>query len=917
MRNGLKRFIAGVAAAAISVSIFASISFAISAEETDLTTNILDYSSLNTVSLGETGYIDVDDDGFVVNLDGSKSSISFFGVDYSLSSNGLPTTDEQLSQMLGELSRHGVNLIRLQDCYSYFMLSANELDENKMVLFDRFLAALRDHGMYVELDMFTQASLGANGIAMLIDDTVIARAERFFKRFLDRVNTVNGQYYATDTVIAFIKYVSDSSIGWISSGDDVSAYSATLQPLFNKWLLEKYEDRASLYTAWKNADGSAVLGADEDPEKGTVAIGSFAVGGELTVPQDTTGYIRTADFYAFLCEYAQTKFDELVAYCRSLGYRSPVICSDTSIGPISTELSALGGVSAKNITYTSDMTVQTAMQQAVTGAVSGMPYIVSWDLSADLPAKTDLFTKLVSYSSMQGFDAFIVGDYSLNDTAGVYNVKNDTNIWPQSGLMATIFRYHFVKEAQNQVEVVYDRYGKMMEKGMFGSAGSPAALISKVGFSYMDTEYDGNGDIVIASGNSASGIYEEAKTAIIQSYENFTSPAFYDTKKESWYNRQGLLSAIDSFDIEGKEVYIGEGKAILPTGMIESVSEYTSVLRTLGVFDDTMGAVGDTIVSDTNQVTYNLQTDSMVVDGNRVSIFSGDLSGDLSTENISISGFSGRGTIVVYGLGEGVSSETASEFQIYAVDENGNPGLTGEVRIKRADSTISAYKVGADGIVTSDALESNSDDAADLLTIRLDGSNAYYMARIADVDLDASLEGYDIEAPFPDRSMIMVIIFVPGIIILVIAYLILLYMDNRKVKHEAALRKATLEKKMKQRSVHVQTFQRAVEKEDTTNTVLLNSGKRAKYEVYDPQEEENVDPKWRFNVEWTPAPEQRVIRITKEQEEQVLAHNKQLEKETAEKENAEKATASAESADSNSKLNSKNDSEKQDKKKKK
>ena len=44
MRNGLKRFIAGAAAAAISVSIFASISLAISAEETDLTTNILDYS---------------------------------------------------------------------------------------------------------------------------------------------------------------------------------------------------------------------------------------------------------------------------------------------------------------------------------------------------------------------------------------------------------------------------------------------------------------------------------------------------------------------------------------------------------------------------------------------------------------------------------------------------------------------------------------------------------------------------------------------------------------------------------------------------------------------------------------------------------------------------------------------------------
>ena len=49
------------------------------------------------------------------------------------------------------------------------MLSANELDENKMVLFDRFLAALRDHGKMCIRDSIITVKEGADIRRTLFD----------------------------------------------------------------------------------------------------------------------------------------------------------------------------------------------------------------------------------------------------------------------------------------------------------------------------------------------------------------------------------------------------------------------------------------------------------------------------------------------------------------------------------------------------------------------------------------------------------------------------------------------------------------------------------------------------------------------------------------------------------------------------
>lgn len=881
MRIRLKRFAAGAAALAVSASMLLSFSYAFSAQTDSsdvLVENIYDYSSLNTVTLGEAGYIDVEDDSFVVNLDGAKTDIRFFGVDVSLTREGLPADDQHISDMLAQLAYQGCNLIRFKDCYAYFMLSANTLDENKMILLDKLLAEARNRGMYVAFDMFTLSSLNADGISMLVDNDVIGRAERFFRRFFDRVNTINGQYYATDTVIAFIKYVSDAAVGWQPAGTDSAAkYGAQLQPAFNAWLLEKYTSKSELDRAWRNPDGTPVLADNEDPKKGTVAIGAFATGGELTAPADATGYARTADFYAFLGAYAQQQFDSMVTYCRDFGYRSPILCTDmTANTPLNLMFSGQGAATSKSLAYIDGLSISDAMQQVAAGEISQKPYVLSFDTSAAGASKIDFYTKLMLYTSMQGVDALMLSNYSYNASTS-YNVRDDAQIWSRTGLMATIFRYRLAKEALNQAEIVYTHNDNAMENGNYGKASGLFPLITAVGNAYVASEYTGEADVAVSSGNSSSGTYTKAERAIIQSYESYTSAGYNDSKKESWYNSQGLKSAIEPGEIGGKEVYIGENKAILPTGTLENTDELTQALAQLGMIDDTIGYKDGVYVSDTEQLKYTADTDTLVADCNRISVFCGELSGTMETENITISGFSGRGTVIVYALGSGVTSANAMGYRISAVDASGAP-ISGSVTINREDTTISAYNVGADGLA-SDSLEVAGE--ANVMTVKVNGTSTDSLISLKDVDVDAALEGYDIYAAYPDRSLIALFVVIPGVSILIVAYILILWAERRKVLHEAALRKATLEKKMKQRSFTVQTFKRAEEKSEEEllggKVIRMDSGKLYPYEVYDTVEEENVDPKWRFKFDLTPSPDRRVVRITAEQEQQVLAQNEKME----------------------------------------
>ena len=86
--------------------------------------NLFDYTNLITKTYGDRGHIDVDSGNFVVNLDGVKSDIRFFGVRYDIAKEGIPTGD-RLNNMVSELAAHGYNLIVIDDVYSVLKNSSN------------------------------------------------------------------------------------------------------------------------------------------------------------------------------------------------------------------------------------------------------------------------------------------------------------------------------------------------------------------------------------------------------------------------------------------------------------------------------------------------------------------------------------------------------------------------------------------------------------------------------------------------------------------------------------------------------------------------------------------------------------------------------------------------------------------------
>ncbi|MBM4082954.1 MAG: hypothetical protein FJ278_24820, partial [Planctomycetes bacterium] len=85
-----------------------------------------------------------------------------------------------------------------------------------------------------------------------------------------------------------------------------------VQALWNRWLVERYGDRAKLVEAWKAMGAEPALSAAEDPVKGTVAIPETAHRG------------RIFDFRRF-CAAVQRQFAQrMTSHLRSLGVQCPI-----------------------------------------------------------------------------------------------------------------------------------------------------------------------------------------------------------------------------------------------------------------------------------------------------------------------------------------------------------------------------------------------------------------------------------------------------------------------------------------------------------------------------------------------------------------------------------------------------------------
>ena len=801
--------------------------------------DFFDYTNLITKTYGDRGYIDADSGNFVVNLNGSKSDIRFFGIRYNIAEEGIPTGDK-LKTMVSDLASHGYNLIVVDDVYSVLKNSSN------FPAFSEFLAELYNANMYAGIGLFSTSSLKVNkdsrGAAILDRDTV-RRAQAFIKRFFGTKNTVRSDEnitvtYGNDTTIAFVTYCSDLDVG-----ADAVCYS-DLRSEFNDWLTEKYSSNEAIRGVWLNENGECILGENENVKRGTILPPASPV---YTLYSETsTGRQREADFGRFLISYVQTQFDSLKELIRSCGYNSPVLLSDNDSTAFTVRVSGSGDASRGDFVFTPDMTVKEAVAQAVLGTVADKPYIAVWNTSAvsageNAAKATDAefineFISLVSYASYQGWDAFVVGDYSDIDE----NATNKNSVlWDNSGFMATLFRHTAVAASYGSTfGIGYSGYDTVMDFGRFKNSALASALIAKTENVFFDTEYTANRNfkVIMSSGNTSSGSYigansnkENGTKAIIQALYPYQNATFAESfiNKQEWYNDQGLVSTRDRVieNLDGVDVYFGEGKAIVPDGLIESSQQLATALDRLGFTSyrnaedaSDIGCLSSDglLITDNGRLFYNEDSNSLVGFGTRYFLATGDLSDETlnaaytaylnryyygsSTENeyknikVTASGASGNGTIAVYALGSGTNNETATRFVVYAKSADGTP-LTANLKLIRENTVYKAYGIRRDGTVGMKGALLNPDntvsDSSGNMNIALNGDYDYYIVTLEATDLDAALEGYDPNDSIPEAQNLFWYIVIPAVFFLVVVYSAILISDNLKVKREERLRVAT------------------------------------------------------------------------------------------------------------------------------
>lgn len=801
--------------------------------------NFFDYTNLITKTYGDRGYIDSDSGNFVVNLDGNKSDIRFFGIRYDIAKEGIPT-GEKLKSMVAELASHGYNLVVVDDVYSVLKNSSN------FSAFSEFLAELYNANMYAGIGLFSTSSLKVNkesrGAAVLDKETV-RRAQAFIKRFFGTKNAVRSDdnitvTYGSDTTIAFVTYCSDLDVG-----ADAVCY-ADLRSNFNEWLTKNYNSTDVIRGVWLDKNGECILGEDENAKRGTVLPPTSPVYTLYT--EESAGRQREADFGRFLISYVQSQFDSIKALIRSCGYNSPVILSDNDSTAFNVRISGSGDATRGDFDFTSGMTVKDAVAQAALGTVEDKPYIAAWNTSAvssdENAAKTSdsefisNFISLVSYASYQGWDAFVVGDYSDTDESAV---NKNAILWDNSGFMATLFRHTAVAASYGSTfGIAYSGYDTVMDFGRFKNSMLASALIAKTENVFFDTEYTANRGfkVVISSGNTSSGSYigansnkETGTKAIIQAFYPYQNASFAESfmNKQAWYNDQGLLSTRDRVieDLDGVDVYFGEGKAIVPDGMLESSQQLATALDRLG-FTSYRNAENSSdigcfssdglLITDNGRLFYNENNNSVIGFGTRYFLATGDLSDETlnsaytaylsryyygsSTEKeyrnikVTASGASGNGTIAVYALGSGVNNETASRFVVYAKSADGSP-LTATLKLIRENTVYKAYGIRRDGTVGMKGALLNPDktvsDSSGNMSVTLNGEYDYYIITLEETDLDAALEGYDPNDSIPEAQNLFWYIVIPAVFFLIVVYSAILISDNLKVKREEKLRVAT------------------------------------------------------------------------------------------------------------------------------
>lgn len=715
-------------------------------------TGAMDYSWMNETPAGKHGSVLVKGDGFEFE-DGTP--VKFFGVVLGFgAATPDKDVAEAMAADLASLGVNMVRIHAIDCTYSGVLTYQNgkktAIDPNKIAKMDYLIYCLKQKGIYIHLDtnagrVLTTAdgfsseevaagSSGALRATRFFDENVIKLEQQFSLDLLKHVNSYTKLSYAKDPVIAIVQYANESSITWYDSPNPDTVFTRNLNKRYNEWLVKKYKTRTALAKAWTDNKGNCALKSNEDPTKGTVASSTLGSWGEAFTNY-TTSFTsvdcapRHADFMTFLMEIQTQTFTDFYKKARALGYKSAINCSNQPERAVDLYLNSLGDVMEKNTywnhpqdNYTVPATFHTYEMsatdpRAIFGgdnfkthnvgvvnrcSVADKPLVVTeWNTTSPSDFKADCLVQMAAYGAFQGWDGFCVFNYTFSgDSASFFSINGYTDFftfcidpatYAQFGQAAMLFRLGIVKEAKNSIELVMTKEDILAQNSDYYKAPQYLSYISKFSYRFIDGTYKGNADLVIPSGNTASGTYTNAKHLLMLS-ENIYSDPYNKTEGRTSWLKKHIQSASSEFKVgyltfllgktaavlkDDRNVYVGGGFYSGGTDLDEAA---TAVMRKFGLITDKQGYLDDAVVTDTGEITYTYDT-NFKLETDRAVAFAGHTvtgAGGNTFGGCTLVTNNDRASVHVTSIDGSKAIKNASKINIFAMGRSTSTGLTWE-----------------------------------------------------------------------------------------------------------------------------------------------------------------------------------------------------------------------------------------------
>lgn len=263
----------------------------------DASPGLTDLSGRLEKPAGQHGHITAGEDGHLYLGD---QRVRLFGVDITFSA-ALPT-HAQAEAVAGRLAKFGFNHLRIHIVDSRRFpdglllrdgVDTRHLDPEGLDRLDYFVAQLKAHGLYVDLNLLNYRPISAaDGLPAEIDgitgstnqprhalgffdEGVLNLQKEYARQLLTHVNVYTGKAYVAEPAISFVEINNENGLlhawlrGWLE--DLPPVFARELQTQWNAWLKQRYGTDARLRQGWQvGADplGAELLapGAAEEPQ---------------------------------------------------------------------------------------------------------------------------------------------------------------------------------------------------------------------------------------------------------------------------------------------------------------------------------------------------------------------------------------------------------------------------------------------------------------------------------------------------------------------------------------------------------------------------------------------------------------------------------------------------------------------------